>query len=88
MTGHTKEGYGLAWNPCQQGLLVSGSDDNVVCLWDIEKETMLEGKQVKPIRTFTEHTNVVEDVAWHKSDVNILGSVGDDRKLLICDKRQ
>jgi histone-binding protein RBBP4 len=27
LTGHEKEGYGIAWNPHKEGILVSGSDD-------------------------------------------------------------
>lgn len=35
LLGHTQEGYGLAWNPMKKGLLLSGSDDCRVCVWDI-----------------------------------------------------
>lgn len=34
--GHASEGYGLDWSPHVKGHLLSGSDDAVVCLWDIE----------------------------------------------------
>lgn len=34
--GHTKEGYGLSWNPHVEGRLLSGSDDGLVCYWDIK----------------------------------------------------
>jgi len=30
LTGHTKEGYGLSWNPKLEGILLSGSDDTNV----------------------------------------------------------
>ena len=30
LTGHTKEGYGLSWNPNLEGVLLSGSDDTNV----------------------------------------------------------
>lgn len=33
--GHTKEGYGLSWNPHVEGRLLSGSDDGLVCYWDL-----------------------------------------------------
>jgi len=33
--GHTKEGYGLAWNLYDEGVLISGNFDNLICLWDI-----------------------------------------------------
>lgn len=35
LRGHTKEGYGLSWNPNLAGHLLSASDDHTVCLWDI-----------------------------------------------------
>merc|ERR1711970_854015 len=35
LKGHTKEGYGLAWNTNEEGIILSGSEDTTVCLWDI-----------------------------------------------------
>ena len=35
LKGHRKEGYGLAFNSKKAGLLCSGSDDSLVCVWDI-----------------------------------------------------
>ena len=35
LEGHSKEGYALDWNPNRQGYLASGSDDNLICIWDI-----------------------------------------------------
>ena len=37
LKGHTKEGYGLAWSPHEEGRLLSGSDDCVICTWDISQ---------------------------------------------------
>jgi histone-binding protein RBBP4 len=36
LQGHTKEGYGVSWNPTVAGRLVSASDDATVCTWDTE----------------------------------------------------
>lgn len=33
LTGHTHEGYGLAWNNHIQGTLLSASEDQTICLW-------------------------------------------------------
>lgn len=33
LTGHKKEGFGLAWNPHVAGHLASGSEDTTVRLW-------------------------------------------------------
>jgi histone-binding protein RBBP4 len=35
LKGHDVEGYGLAWSPMMEGLLLSGSYDNKICLWDL-----------------------------------------------------
>lgn len=38
--GHRSEGYGLAWSHLRAGHLLSGSDDSLVCTWDINSTTM------------------------------------------------
>lgn len=87
--GHKAEGYGLSWSPLQEGHLVSGSDDNQVCLWDIsasigkKQGAVLEAKSI-----YKGHTNVVEDVAWHCQHPHLFGSVGDDKKLMVWDTRK
>ena len=43
---------------------------------------------LNPTATYTGHTNVVEDVAWHLHNSNLFGSVGDDCKLMIWDTRE
>jgi histone-binding protein RBBP4 len=35
LVGHEREGYGLAWSHRKEGMLVSGSDDGIICVWDI-----------------------------------------------------
>eukprot|EP00127_Corallochytrium_limacisporum_P005227 Clim_evm44s201 gene=Clim_evmTU44s201 len=87
LKGHKKEGYGLSWNPINEGHLLSGSEDQTVCLWNINaigsRSGLLEAQ-----RTFTGHADVVEDVAWHKLHEALFGSVGDDKKLMIWDTRK
>ncbi|EFO25042.2 histone-binding protein RBBP4, partial [Loa loa] len=86
LRGHTKEGYGLSWNPNLPGHLLSASDDMTVCLWDVQAATaqssFLDAKTI-----FNGHNAVVEDVAWHVLHEAVFGSVGDDRKLMIWDTR-
>ena len=86
LTGHTKEGYGLCWDPHTAGQLVSGSDDAMVCIWDIRHA---KGSQstLKPMRTLTAHTDVVEDVAWHPTTAHLFGSCGDDFAVMLWDSR-
>ena len=82
--GHTSEGYGLSWSPLQEGKLLSGSDDNLLCLWDLREA----GLEVNPLSIRHGHTDVVEDVDWHKSYAHLFGSVGDDCRLLLWDSRE
>lgn len=82
LRGHTKEGYGLSWNPNASGHILSASDDHTICLWNIEKNPT-EGKFVDPLAIFSGHQAVVEDVAWHLFHETLFGSVGDDCKLMM-----
>jgi len=36
LTGHTDEGYGLAWSPHEEGIVVSGAQDKLVLVWNIQ----------------------------------------------------
>jgi len=86
LKGHTKEGYGLSWNPNINGHLLSASDDHTICLWNINGNTS-SGRNLDAMMTFSGHTAVVEDVAWHLLHDSMFGSVGDDKKLLLWDTR-
>lgn len=33
LIGHKEEGFGLNWNPHEEGCLASGSEDTTMCLW-------------------------------------------------------
>ena len=69
-----------------EGHLISGSDDALICTWDINDATKTS-HILEPTATFTGHTNVVEDVQYHLHHKNLFGSVGDDAKLMIWDMR-
>ncbi|KAL3869279.1 hypothetical protein ACJMK2_041982 [Sinanodonta woodiana] len=83
---HHKEGYGLSWNPIQNGYIISGSGDHTIYLWDINSMPTERGV-IDPITIFTEHTSVVNDVEWHPFYQSIYGSVADDENLLLWDIR-
>lgn len=90
--GHTREGYGLQWSTHDEGRLVSGSEDATVCLFDVntvvKKAGGESGAQIPAVSTFAGHTDVVEDVDWHRRDPNLVGSVGDDRCVMVWDARE
>lgn len=87
LKGHNNEGYGLSWSTQREGFLVSGSDDAQICVWDI-KELASDATDLQALQKFSGHVGVVEDVAWHPHDVNLFGSVGDDKKLILWDFRK
>jgi len=86
LKGHSKEGYGLSWNPNVNGHLLSASDDHTICLWNINANVS-SARNLDAMSVFTGHTAVVEDVAWHLLHDSMFGSVGDDKKLMLWDTR-
>jgi WD40 repeat protein len=57
----------------------------MICIWDTNTSTT----DIQPyFKSTGGHTDVVEDVDWHKHNKDLFGSVGDDGKLLIWDLRE
>ena len=77
----------MAWSPKQEGLLISGSDDKKVCMWDISSTTKGNGKEADATATFLGHQSVVEDVQFHCHNPDMFGSCGDDKLLMLWDRR-
>lgn len=88
LLGHEKEGYGLDWNPLRAGLLLSGSDDHRICVWDVNSQNQLSDTVDPMLKLDNAHSQVVEDVCWNHHDENEFASVSDDKKLKIWDLRQ
>lgn len=92
LKGHTKEGYGLAWNPIRPGMLLSSSDDFTICLWDINEgiktSSTTGNRDLQAHAIYKGHEAVVEDVTWHTLHDNEFASVGDDHCLRIWDTRR
>lgn len=87
LIGHESEGYGLSWNPHHAGQLATASEDETVRLWDITQGSKTH-RELKEIRKYTHHTGIVNDVQYHPSLPNLLGSVSDDLTMAILDLRQ
>ncbi|KAL0226423.1 hypothetical protein P9112_013747 [Eukaryota sp. TZLM1-RC] len=83
LNGHSAEGYGLGWSRTTEGLVVSGSYDKLVCVWDIREDQ----KHFDPLWTSVDHKDNVEDVEFHPFTDQIIASVSDDGVLLLHDRR-
>ncbi|RPB03434.1 WD40 repeat-like protein [Choiromyces venosus 120613-1] len=86
LVGHGKEGYGLNWNPHKEGRLMTGSEDSTVRLWDLNSYTKTN-TTLHPVQTYTHHSAIVNDVAYHPCHDALFGSVSDDHTLQIVDTR-
>jgi len=90
----------MCWSPHKTGMLITGSEDKTVALWDVNTaigsssssnnsmEDSNSGVQIKPLSIFSGRTDIVEDVDWHHRDANLIGSVGDDKSIRIWDVRK
>ena len=81
----------MEWSPKRAGILLTGSEDTTVKLWDVNSILSSKqdpGVQIKAVSTFSGHSAVVEDVDWHAKDENLFGSVGDDSVVQLWDTRK
>jgi len=82
--GHHEQGYGLSWSPYHEGRLLSGSEDGLICWWDVQT-TAPRNSSLQPLETCKGHGGAVEDVAWSVHSEGFFGSVGDDKALMLWD---
>lgn len=85
LLGHDKEGYGLSWSPLKEGYLLSGSQDQKICLWDVSATP--QDKVLNAMFVYEGHESVIADVSWHIKNENLFGSAGEDGRLVIWDIR-
>ncbi|XP_063992664.1 gem-associated protein 5 [Diachasmimorpha longicaudata] len=75
LSGHSDRIYSLAWSPHISGYLVSGSADNTVQVWNIERQEILG--------TYTDHWGAVQSVMWSPLDHNFIFSGSSDCSLRV-----
>ena len=81
LTGHTAEGYALAWSALNSGFLASGAEDEKIICWDTKSS------QSSPVVTLTGHVGSVEAVSFHYKQIDWLLSAGVDGTVKIWDTR-
>jgi len=88
LKGHKGEGFALEWNPHVEGQLLSGSEDNKVNLWDLQRDFSVDSKTISPKTTYSHHSATVNDVQYHPTfGKNLFGSVSDDLTFQLVDMR-
>jgi histone-binding protein RBBP4 len=102
LRGHRKQGYGISWSTLQTGLLVSGSDDKMIGVYDINATPVLHSKDsselrslasshesgVEPLLMLSGHSDVVEDVCCSLHSAHEFLSCSDDGTIRMWVRRR
>lgn len=77
---HTREVASLSWNVVDRHLLLSGSWDDSVRLWDAAAP--------RPLATFAGHSYCVYSVAWSPRHASVFASASGDASVKVWDARR
>ncbi|NXT06659.1 COR2A protein, partial [Prunella fulvescens] len=80
--GHKGNVLDIKWNPFNDFVIASCSEDATVKIWDIPNETM-KRNITTPRKDLLGHTRRVGLIEWHPTASNILFSSGYDYKIMI-----
>lgn len=87
--GHTAAVLDTDWNPFDDDVLASSSDDGKIAIWKIPKDYTLfyedpeEIKDISPIKKLSGHNRKVGHILWHPVAENILASSSADYTIKI-----
>ena len=77
--GLDMEGYGLAWNEVNEGVLAACGNDGRVAVWDTAAATGPRSTIQQPLHLAEHgHSEAAEDVRFHPYRSDILATAGDD----------
>ncbi|PHH54665.1 Coronin-like protein crn1 [Ceratocystis fimbriata CBS 114723] len=88
--GHTGPVLDTDWNPFNDHVIASASDDGKVCLWNVPQNFTLytdaeDMPNVAPSSTLSGHTRKVGYVLWNPAAENILASASGDFSVKVWD---
>lgn len=84
MGGHTQDVLDIAWNPFDDNLIASSSEDTTVKIWQIPDEGLGKETITEPLLTLSDsHQRKVHQVLWHPVASNILLSASTDPLIVI-----
>jgi ribosome assembly protein RRB1 len=86
-TGHSDEGYAMAWSPVKAGRMVTGDCRNGIFLWDAAGSSGAASFAVDAV-PFVGHQGSVEDLQWSHTEENVFASCSADRSVRIFDTRR
>jgi histone-binding protein RBBP4 len=89
LVGHTDEGFGLHWNPREEGMLATTSQDSTVRIWNIKDGfTQSNSQNYQAQRVIESHQNIVNDVQFHAKHRPLFASCSEDRTYHLHDLRK
>ncbi|XP_054161740.1 coronin-2B-like isoform X2 [Oppia nitens] len=83
VVGHRGPILDLKWNPFNDNVIASCSDDCTIKIWYIPDEGLQHRNLFEPIMDLREHNRRVTFVEWHPTAENILVSTGFDFLLIV-----
>lgn len=72
----------VAWNPFNDNVIASSSEDTTIKVWEIPDEGLVENL-TKPLCTLEYHQRRVGSISWHPVANNILLSASHDNLMLV-----
>ena len=84
VSGHTQDVLDIAWNPFDDNMIASSSEDTTVKIWEIPDVGLAKENLSEPLLTLSDsHQRKVHQVLWHPVASNILLSASTDPLIVI-----
>ena len=84
INGHSAAVYDTAWNPFNDNMLATSSDDTTVKVWSIPDGGLTENMR-DPLVTLNGHGKPVSLLQWHPTANNVIASAGKEPSVKIWD---